>query len=98
MANVQMQLTHGSTAIETYWNTLVSGTGKTTRQPVGGMMLASLIMALGIAAGKIAISIISAYAIVFFSLPYRMYAFWTYFIPLLLPVHIRTYTTYTITT
>jgi len=46
----------GSHGLETYWNTIVSGTGKTTRAPVGGMMLNSLIMAIGIAVGKIAIS------------------------------------------
>ncbi len=102
IANGQMPLipgSHapGSHAIETYWNTIVSGTGRTTRQPVGGMMLNSLIMALGIAAGKIAISIISAYAIVFFSFPFRMTAFWTIFITLMLPVEVRIFPTYKIT-
>ena len=66
IANGQMPLYPGTHGLETYWNTIVSGTGSTTRQPVGSMMLNSLIMALGIAFGKIAISIISAYAIVFF--------------------------------
>jgi sn-glycerol 3-phosphate transport system permease protein len=60
------------------------------------MMLNSLIMALGIAAGKIAISIISAYAIVFFSFPFRMTAFWIIFITLMLPVEVRIYPTYKI--
>ena len=54
-------------------------------------------MALGIAVGKIAISIISAYAIVFFSFPFRMTAFWTIFITLMLPVEVRIYPTYKIT-
>ena len=97
IANGQMPLIPGSHAVETYWNTIVSGTGRTTRQPVGGMMLNSLIMALGIAAGKIAISIISAYAIVFFSFPFRMTAFWTIFITLMLPVEVRIFPTYKIT-
>jgi sn-glycerol 3-phosphate transport system permease protein len=61
------------------------------------MMLNSLIMALGIAGGKIAISIISAYAIVFFSFPFRMTAFWTIFITLMLPVEVRIFPTYKIT-
>ena len=61
------------------------------------MMLNSLIMALGIAIGKIAISIISAYAIVFFSFPFRMTAFWTIFITLMLPVEVRIFPTYKIT-
>ena len=94
IANGQMPLIPGSHAIETYWNTLVAGTGRTTRQPVGSMMLNSLIMALGITVGKIAISIISAYAIVFFSFPFRMTAFWTIFITLMLPVEVRIYPTY----
>jgi sn-glycerol 3-phosphate transport system permease protein len=54
-------------------------------------------MALGIAGGKIAISIISAYAIVFFSFPFRMTAFWTIFITLMLPVEVRIFPTYKIT-
>ena len=53
IANGQMPLYPGSHALDTYWNTIVSGTGKTTRQPVGGMMIASLVMAVGIAVGKI---------------------------------------------
>jgi sn-glycerol 3-phosphate transport system permease protein len=96
IANGQMSLLPGSHGLETYWNTIVAGTGRTTRQPVGIMMLNSLIMALGIAAGKIAISIISAYAIVFFSFPFRMTAFWTIFITLMLPVEVRIYPTYKI--
>ena len=97
IANGQMPLTPGSHRLETYWNALVSGTGRTTRQPVGAMLLNSLIMAIGIAAGKIAISIISAYAVVFFSFPFRMTAFWTIFITLMLPVEVRIYSTYKIT-
>src|SRR5260370_8107926 len=92
-----MPLYPGSHGLETYWNTIVSGTGRTTRQAVGVMMLNSLIMAIGIAVGKIAISIISAYAIVFFSFPFRMTAFWTIFITLMLPVEVRIYPTYKIT-
>ena len=55
IANGQMTLYPGGHALETYWHTIVSGTGKTTREPVGGMMLSSFIMAVGIAIGKIAI-------------------------------------------
>jgi sn-glycerol 3-phosphate transport system permease protein len=92
-----MPLYPGSHGLETYWNTIVAGTGKTTRQAVGVMMFNSLIMAIGIAVGKIAISIISAYAIVFFSFPFRMTAFWTIFITLMLPVEVRIFPTYKIT-
>ena len=46
-------------------------------------------MALGIALGKIAISILSAFAIVYFRFPFRMLAFWTIFVTLMLPVEVR---------
>ncbi len=57
--------------------------------PVMVMLGNSLIMALGISIGKIAISIISAYAIVYFRFPFRMLFFWTIFITLMLPVEVR---------
>ena len=51
-------------------------------------------MAMGIAIGKIAISIISAYAIVYFRFPFRMLAFWAIFMTLMLPVEVRIVPTY----
>ncbi|MEM7019322.1 MAG: sn-glycerol-3-phosphate ABC transporter permease UgpE [Pseudomonadota bacterium] len=57
--------------------------------PVGMMMLNSLIMALIIAAGKIIISILSAYAIVYFRFRFRMLCFWMIFVTLMLPVEVR---------
>ena len=53
------------------------------------MLLNSLIMALGISIGKIAISMLSAFAIVYFKFPFRMLCFWTIFITLMLPVEVR---------
>jgi sn-glycerol 3-phosphate transport system permease protein len=97
IANGQMPLYPGGHGFETYWKTIFSGSSKTTHEPVGNMMLASLIMALGIALGKIAISIISAYAIVFFSFPFRMTTFWIIFVTLMLPVEVRIFPTYKIT-
>jgi len=96
IANGQMPLTPGTLGWENYAHTIMSGTGRTTRAPVGGMMLNSFVMAIGIALGKIAISIISAYAIVFFSFPFRMAAFWIIFVTLMLPVEVRIYPTYKI--
>lgn len=58
------------------------------------MMFNSLVMAMGIAIGKIAISIISAYAIVYFRFPFRMLAFWAIFMTLMLPVEVRIVPTY----
>ncbi|MCF6316564.1 MAG: sn-glycerol-3-phosphate ABC transporter permease UgpE [Marinosulfonomonas sp.] len=57
--------------------------------PVWRMLLNSLIMALSIAFGKIAISLISAFAIVYFNFPFRMAFFWMIFITLMLPVEVR---------
>jgi len=62
--------------------------------PVGQMMWNSLIVALMIAIGKISISFIAAFAIVYFQFPFRMLAFWTIFITLMLPVEVRILPTY----
>jgi sn-glycerol 3-phosphate transport system permease protein len=96
ISNGQMPLTPGGTAAETYWRTIFVGTSGTTRQPVGSMLWNSFVMALVIAVGKIAISIISAFAVVYFRFPFRMAAFWTIFVTLMLPVEVRIYPTYKI--
>ncbi len=57
--------------------------------PVWHMLLISFAMAAGIAVGKIAISLISAFAVVFFRFPFRKLAFWTIFLTLMLPVEVR---------
>ena len=51
-------------------------------------------LAVGVAVGKIAISLLSAFAIVFFRFPGRMLAFWTIFLTLMLPVEVRILPTY----
>ena len=58
------------------------------------MLLNSFISALGIALGKIFISILSAYAVVYFRFPFRKTAFWIIFVTLMLPVEVRIYPTY----
>ena len=60
----------------------------------GGLLLNTTIVALGIATGKIIISMASAYAIVFFRFPLRMAIFWLIFITLMLPVEVRILPTY----
>jgi sn-glycerol 3-phosphate transport system permease protein len=62
--------------------------------PVGRMMWVSLVSALVIAIGKIAISLLSAFAIVYFRFPFRMFFFWAIFITLMLPVEVRIFPTY----
>ncbi len=66
-----------------------SGLSRTEIAPVWRMLFNSLMMALMIAGGKIAISIISAFAIVYFKFPFRMGFFWLIFITLMLPVEVR---------
>jgi sn-glycerol 3-phosphate transport system permease protein len=96
ISNGQMPLVPGPHFLENYYQTIFVGTSRSTREPVGGMMLNSLIMALTIAIGKISISIISAFAIVYFRFPFRMTAFWVIFVTLMLPVEVRIYPTYKI--
>jgi sn-glycerol 3-phosphate transport system permease protein len=94
IANGQMPVTPGGQFLENYYRTIFVGTSATTREPVGTMIVNSFIMAMVIACGKIAISIISAYAIVYFRFPLRMSAFWVIFVTLMLPVEVRIYPTY----
>jgi sn-glycerol 3-phosphate transport system permease protein len=61
--------------------------------PFGRMLANSLVMALVISVGKIAVSIISAYAIVFFRFPMRVVSFWVIFATLMLPVEVRIFPT-----
>jgi len=94
--NGQMSLLPGGQMLDNYNRIIFSGARATTREPVGTMLINSFIMAMVIALGKIAISPISAYAIVFFRFPFRMAAFWLIFITLMLPVEVRIYPTYKI--
>jgi len=84
----------GETGPETYATLLGSGVESAGTISVGWMMANSMIMAVGITAGKIAVSLIAAYAIVFFRFPFRMLGFWLIFITLMLPVEVRILPTY----
>lgn len=84
----------GGELIENYLTVLRSGKQTAGGVPVATMMLNSLIMALGITVGKISISIISAYAIVYFRFRFRMFFFWIIFLTLMLPVEVRILPTY----
>jgi sn-glycerol 3-phosphate transport system permease protein len=70
------------------------GDGAGSTAPVARMMTVSLISALVIAVGKIAISLLSAFAIVYFRFPFRMVFFWAIFVTLMLPVEVRIGPTY----
>jgi len=91
----RMPLLPGDAAIESFEKALIGGpTGMSGGTPVWRMLVNSLIVALLIAFGKIAISIVSAFAIVFFRFPFRMTFFWMIFITLMLPVEVRIVPTY----
>ncbi|MBR0644845.1 sn-glycerol-3-phosphate ABC transporter permease UgpE [Plastoroseomonas hellenica] len=79
----------GGEAIANYTAAWNAGGGRYRSAPAGLMLGNSLLMAVLIAGGKIAISLISAYAVVFFRFPGRMLAFWTIFLTLMLPVEVR---------
>jgi len=91
-----MTLVPGPDFIPNYRQALAAGTAGTSGQPVAAMMLNSLVMALAIAVGKIAISLPSAYAVVFFRFPLRRLCFWAIFVTLMLPVEVRIIPTYKI--
>jgi sn-glycerol 3-phosphate transport system permease protein len=91
---VPMQLWPGSHAIDNYTAVILHGSERGSSAPVGRMMLNSLVMALVIACGKIAISIISAFAFVYFRFPFRRTFFWMIFVTLMLPVEVRILPTY----
>jgi sn-glycerol 3-phosphate transport system permease protein len=86
---VPMPLVPGGELLENYRQALAAGSMKGSKAAVGTMLVNSTVMALGIALGKIAISIISAFAIVYFRFPLRMAFFWLIFVTLMLPVEVR---------
>lgn len=85
----RIPLWFGDAAVANYSLMLGDGLSNMGAPPLAGMMWNSLLMALIIALGKIAISLTSAFAIVYFRFPFRMFAFWCIFITLMLPVEVR---------
>ena len=80
-----MPIWPGDQFLINYKNAIFSG----INVPVGTMLFNSLVMAIGIAVGKIIISLLSAFAIVYFRFPGRQTFFWMIFITLMLPVEVR---------
>lgn len=83
----------GRHLVENYRQALTSGSGEVVAT-VARMMMNSAIMAFGIAFGKISISLLAAFAIVYFRFRLRMFFFWMIFITLMLPVEVRILPTY----
>ncbi|QKJ85261.1 sn-glycerol 3-phosphate transport system permease protein [Paramixta manurensis] len=75
--------------IQTIWQQGVSANSA----PLSVLLLNSTVMALGITIGKITVSILSAFALVWFRFPLRNLFFWLIFITLMLPVEVRIFPT-----
>ena len=90
-----MPLLPGGNMIGTYRDALFGGhAGAGSTAPAGRMMFVSLMSALIITVGKIAISLLSAFAIVYFRFPLKNFFFWAIFVTLMLPVEVRIMPTY----
>jgi sn-glycerol 3-phosphate transport system permease protein len=89
-----LPLLPGDRFVENYSTALFGGIGRIGGVGVGTLLFNTTVVALAIAVGKIVISILSAYAIVFFRFPFRMTFFWLIFITLMLPVEVRIVPTY----
>ena len=95
MLQSPVPLLPGPYLFDNYTQVLTQGFGRGFGgAPIWVTLMNSTIMALGVAIGKIAISIISAFAIVYFRFPFRMWFFWAIFITLMLPVEVRIVPTY----
>ncbi len=89
-----LPLLPGGHLIENYGDALFGGTGRIGGVSVIRLLTNTTIVAVAIAVGKIIISILSAFAIVFFRFPLRMVFFWLIFITLMLPIEVRIVPTY----
>lgn len=89
-----LPLLPGGEFFNNYGEALFGGVGRIGGVSVSTLLFNTTVMALGIATGKIIISLMSAYAIVFFRFPFRMTFFWIIFVTLMLPVEVRILPTY----
>ncbi|MDY0744180.1 sn-glycerol-3-phosphate ABC transporter permease UgpE [Paucibacter sp. R3-3] len=90
-----MPLLPGPHLLDNYRAALLGNdSGSGSHAPVARMMWVSLVSALAIALGKIAISLLSAFAIVYFRFPFKRLVFWSIFVTLMLPVEVRIGPTY----
>jgi sn-glycerol 3-phosphate transport system permease protein len=84
----------GAHLIDNYVEALTGGVNRIGGVSVSRLLFNTTVVAVAIATGKIAISILSAFAIVFFRFPLRMVFFWAIFITLMLPIEVRIVPTY----
>ncbi|AQU84769.1 MAG: sn-glycerol-3-phosphate ABC transporter permease UgpE [Halomonas sp.] len=84
-----MPLLPGSHGIENYKLMWQSGVSTANSPPAAKMLWNSFVMAMAITVGKLSISLLSAFAIVYFRFRFRMFFFWLIFVTLMLPVEVR---------
>jgi sn-glycerol 3-phosphate transport system permease protein len=89
-----LPLLPGSQFFQNYYDAIFGGVQRIGGVSAARLLLNTTIVGLCVAIGKIVISILSAYAIVFFRFPLRMTFFWLIFITLMLPVEVRILPTY----
>ena len=92
--NVPMSLLPGDQLVQNYGRALAGGDGTGSTAPVARMLWVSFVTAMVIAVGKISISLLSAFAVVYFRFPFRNIVFWMIFVTLMLPVEVRILPTY----
>ena len=94
--SIPMSMIPGTNMIETYKTALFGGetSAGSSFAGAGRMLWVSLMTALIIPIGKTTISLLSAFAIVYFRFPFRDALFWLIFITLMLPVEVRIGPTY----
>ncbi|MEG3080072.1 sn-glycerol-3-phosphate ABC transporter permease UgpE [Halomonas sp. 5021] len=89
-----LPLLPGSHGIENYTQMWQSGVSSTNSPTAALMLWNSFVMAMAITVGKLFISLLSAFAIVYFRFRFRMFFFWLIFVTLMLPVEVRIIPTY----
>jgi len=87
--SVPMPLLPGNHLVENYSQVLTAGSTRGSKAAVSTMLFNSSVMALAIPLGKIAVSILASFAIVYFRFPLRNFFFWMIFVTLMLPVEVR---------
>ena len=84
-----LMLSWGGNFEETYTNALTKKGGFTGEVTGLTMLMNSFILGIGFALGKIVLSMLAAYAIVYFRFRFATFAFWVIFTTLLLPLEVR---------
>ncbi|MDN5928802.1 MAG: sn-glycerol-3-phosphate ABC transporter permease UgpE [Hyphomicrobiales bacterium] len=92
--NPPLPLIPGDQFLHNYYEAIFGGVRRIGGVSATRLLVNTTIVGLCVAIGKIVISILSAYAIVFFRFPFRMTFFWMIFITLMLPVEVRILPTY----